>query len=102
MTAGEPVDFTVTLTSKRDLSLAPCPDYSIMLDGQRTRYALDCAAVPHLDAEGQPYLPAGVPVTFAMRADPPTVDPTKLLWQLETPDPGRTSVGGLLTLTGQE
>lgn len=95
--AGEPVDFTVTLTSTRDLPLAPCPDYSIMLDGQRTRYALDCAAVPHRDPQDRPYLPAGVPVTFAMRAGPITASPTKLLWQLETPTE-LVSLGGLLTV----
>ncbi len=91
---GQPFDFTVTLTARRDVALDPCPDYTIAqyLGGQRSRedrYALDCADVPTKDAEGRPYLPAGRPVTFAMRAR--LLNETarmKFVWQLETPGDG--------------
>jgi hypothetical protein len=98
-TAGRPIDFTVTLTSDHDLPLAPCPDYSIVVGESEVRYALNCAAVPHRDPQGRPYLPAGVPVTFAMHAGPITTGPTKLVWRLITPGTGRAALGGLITVT---
>lgn len=100
--AGKPVDFAVTLTSKRDLPLEPCPDYTITVAGaqaQRASYALNCGAIPHRDAQGRPYLPAGVPVTFAMQAPPITTSPSKLMWQLDTPsETGAADLGGVVTL----
>ena len=98
---GAPVDFTVTLTSRHDLTLDPCPDYSIITNGSTQRYALNCAAVPHRDAQGRPYLPAGVPVTFAMRGAPLTTGPTKLIWNLETSVRGQVGVGGVVFLGGE-
>jgi hypothetical protein len=98
--AGQPLDFAVTLTSKQDLPLDPCPDYSILIAASESSYALDCAAVPHHDAQGRPYLPAGVPVTFAMRADPGDATTPRFVWRLTTPDSASVLVVGLLTVTG--
>ena len=97
--ADQPLNFAVTLTSKHDLPLDPCPDYTILTSAGESSYALDCAAVPHRDARGRPYLPAGVPVTFAMRADPGRESTPKFLWQLTTPRSAHVFVAGLLTVT---
>jgi hypothetical protein len=97
--ADQPLNFAVTLTSKHDLPLDPCPDYTILTSAGESSYALDCAAVPHRDAQGRPYLPSGVPVTFAMRADPGRESTPKFLWQLTTPRSAHVLVAGLLTVT---
>jgi hypothetical protein len=96
---GEPLEFTVTLTATRDVVLDPCPDYTILHalgDGASSedRYALNCADVPSKDAQGRPYLPAGQPVTFAMRTRMlrSTAD-LKFLWELQVPDRGGEGVG---------
>lgn len=98
-TAGAPVDFTVTLTSPEDLVLDPCPDFRIVQTDtapHEETYALNCAAVPYRDGHGRPYLPAGTPVTFAMRttAGPPAA--YKLSWELDTVDV--KGVSGTLTV----
>lgn len=105
---GATVHFTVTLTSRHDLVLAPCPDYrvdaftapgkSANVTGQ---HALNCAAIPYRTSRGAPYLPAGVAVRFAMELTAPTVDAPKFLWELQTP-PTFPAVGGSLTVSGQQ
>ena len=72
------------------MSLDRCPDYSIVErwswdDFSVARFALNCAAVPHRDAGGAPYLPEGVPVPFEMRASTPGPDggPEATTWELE-------------------
>ncbi|HJQ07399.1 MAG TPA: hypothetical protein VJ872_18260, partial [Nocardioides sp.] len=100
---GQAVDFTVTLTSRRDLVLAPCPDFRIDLYSpvkSATRvedHALNCAAVPYRRPDGTPYLPAGVPVTFAMQVVAPRADVPKLIWELVAP-PAHPVVGGTITV----
>lgn len=99
---GESVDFTVTLTSPRDLVLDPCPDYTIAMYGasvvEEPAYALNCAAVPFTDDRDRPMLPAGRPVGFGMRLTAPSHDVLKLVWSLDTPQPrpigGQVLVGG--------
>jgi hypothetical protein len=98
---GEPVHFEVTLTSAHDVVLDPCPDYAILTSAGEQRYALNCAAVPHHDAQGRPYLPSGMPVTFAMQADPGTQSTPKFLWSLATPE-SAADVVGTLTMAGDE
>lgn len=98
--AGQPLDFTITLTAEQDLPLGPCPDYTIFTDAGQRRYALNCAAVPHRDAVGRPYLPAGVPVTFAMRLEAGVARDTKLGWRLVTPS-GDVGVGSIVTVVGR-
>lgn len=91
--------FEVTLTSPKDLVLVPCPDYTILTGTGEQRWALNCAAVPHKDAHARPYLPAGVPVRFAMQADTGGRSTQKFVWSLDTPEPnGSTSVAGVLTV----
>ncbi|HET6212084.1 MAG TPA: hypothetical protein VFE14_04325, partial [Micromonosporaceae bacterium] len=94
--AGGRLATTVTLTAPAGpgVPLAPCPDYRVglYLSGDASNafstYALNCAAVPYRDAAGQPYLPAGVPVTFAIEVPvPATPGDGKLTWQLVVPDP---------------
>jgi hypothetical protein len=75
------------------VSLDPCPDYSMVQyasggDTVDVRFGLNCAAVPYRDADGVPYLPAGVPVRFAMRLTllGPDVVAAKSLWKLEASD----------------
>jgi len=100
--AGQPLDFTVTLIAPagRDVALVPCPDYAIAFgsEGNETSvgYALNCAGVPYRDAGGVPYLPAGVPVTFAMLTSAPPVraDGLKLTWQLTSARNLDSVVGG--------
>lgn len=91
---GAPIDFEVTLTSPVDLPLDPCPDYEILVAPRIDYHGLNCAAVPYVDEKGQPYLPAGVPVTFAMHAAgfDTTVLITKFAWVLTAP--GHPTVGG--------
>jgi hypothetical protein len=96
--SGREVRFAVTLTSKRDVVLDPCPDYTIgVLSLAHTRtYALNCAQVPYKDAQGRPYLRAGKRVTFAMRATAPDHPAAgKLSWVLDTPDHTVLAVGAL-------
>jgi hypothetical protein len=101
-TPGRPVDFTVTLRSRREVVLEPCPDYTVTMVGLRmTRdehWALNCALVPHRNADGPSFLPAGVPVTFAMRVTVPPVTAQKFIWTLDLPGPD-DYVGTFGTLT---
>ncbi|GAB3860358.1 hypothetical protein GCM10028801_23070 [Nocardioides maradonensis] len=100
---GQTVDFTITLTSRRDLVLDPCPDYRIgaytpiQSESRVATYGLNCAQVPYRAAAGTPYLPAGVPVTFAMQLTAPAVDVPKLEWELLAP-PTLPALGGVLTV----
>jgi hypothetical protein len=84
--AGEVMRFRVTLTAPadHDVVLDPCPDFSIAIGNTSVAYALNCAAVAYRDAAGRPYLPAGVPVAFAMQFEvPPEAHPgAKVVWQL--------------------
>lgn len=91
--AAEPdstVDFEVTLTSAVDLPLVPCPDYFVHTgatgpDAGRP-HGLNCDGVPYRDSQGRPYLPAGTPVTFAMRAPTgPAAALTPIFWDLQAP-----------------
>lgn len=93
---GAGIDFEVTLTSPADLPLAPCPDYEILVGPRIDAHALNCSAVPYTDDAGRPYLPAGVPVTFAMHADgmEPAMVVTKFLWVLSAP--GHATASGTL------
>jgi hypothetical protein len=95
---GAPIDFEITLTSPVDLPLDPCPDYEILLAPRIDYHGLNCAAVPYVDEEGRPYLPAGVPVTFAMHASgfDTTVLITKFAWVLTAP--GHPTAGGTVTI----
>ena len=101
--AAAPLEFTITLTSPTDLVLDPCPDYRIVQnaeDGEHQEaYALNCAAVPHKDDQGRPYLPAGTPVRFAMRTTVAGQGPSmeKLGWTLDTAD--QKGVAGTLTVS---
>lgn len=98
---GQKARFQITLTSKKDLVLAPCPDYTILTAAGEQRWALNCSAVPHHDAHGRPYLPAGVPVDFAMEADTGDRSTPKFLWSLDTPTPSSSSIAaGVLTVGG--
>jgi hypothetical protein len=74
------------------------PDYEILLAPRIDYHGLNCAAVPYTDEEGRPYLPAGVPVTFAMHADgfDTTVLITKFAWVLTAP--GHPSSGGTVRI----
>lgn len=98
----EPIEFQVTLLSPVDLPLVPCPDYEVLVGPRLDSYALNCSAVHHRDAQGRPYLPAGVPVTFAMRAEgfSPDVRIDKFAWQLVAP--GHPGKGGVLTIGDPE
>ena len=95
---GAPIDFEITLTSPVDLPLDPCPDYEILVAPRVDYHGLNCAAVPYVDDEGRPYLPAGVPVTFAMHA--PAFDTsvfiTKFAWVLTAP--GHPTAGGTVEI----
>ena len=99
--SGQVASFTVTLTSRTDLTLDPCPDYQVILAGDdqpvRDVHALNCAAVPFKDDRGRPYLPAGTPVQFAMHATVGSVGVHKLSWVLDTVD--QRGVSGSLTVT---
>jgi hypothetical protein len=73
---GDTLRFTVSLQAPalHDVTLNPCPDYTIWLKGYSeamVSYALNCAAVPHRDAAGNPLLPAGSVVFFAMQVTLP-------------------------------
>ncbi len=99
--AGDDVDFVVTLTSPDDLVLDPCPDFRIVVNGraapQTESHALNCAAVPHKDDHGRPYLPAGTPVRFDMHATAGDPGSYKLSWVLDTVD--QKGAGGTLTVS---
>jgi hypothetical protein len=83
---GRPIDFVVTLTARHDLELDPCPDYQLGASpGSDQKYALNCAAVPWLDARGEPYLPAGRPVRFAMHIGGIDSRVAKLWWGIVAP-----------------
>jgi hypothetical protein len=90
--AGGRWSFEVVLTARTDVPLAVCPDFLIRIGRQGNQaeadHALNCAAVSYKDSQGRPYLPAGVPVTFAMEADAPAapMSSAKVTWQLVTPD----------------
>lgn len=98
--AGERLRFTVVLTAPadRDVPLDRCPDYKISISGAtgstEASYALNCTTVPYRDAAGRPYLPAGIPVRFAMEAETANapVAGAKLTWQLSVSD--TVSAGG--------
>lgn len=102
--SGAPVDFTITLTSPADLVLELCPDYRITQNGPNgpsaETYALNCAAVPYQDGHGRPYLPAGTPVTFAMRTTAGLAGGYKLGWELATVD--ARGVTGTLIVTSDQ
>ena len=91
---GEELRFLVSLTARRgDVSLEPCPDYTMLKQGSWddvsvARFALNCAAVPHRTAAGVPYLPEGVPVRFDMRLTllGPDIESPKTIWRLEAKD----------------
>lgn len=86
---GRTLHFQVTLTAARDIPLDPCPDYTMSQYGSWddvsvVGHALNCGAVPyHLD-DGTPYLPTGVPVTFAMELSliSAEADVPKAIWHL--------------------
>lgn len=84
--AGSDLDFEVTLQAGRNVVLDPCPDYTMAMYGDGVdateTWALNCAAVATRLPDGRPYLPAGQPVTFAMRITAPAGDVGKFLWQL--------------------
>lgn len=98
--AGKPVRFTVTLLSRHDLVLDPCPDYTITeVSGKvpiTRRYALNCAGLSSKDSHGVPTLPAKTPVTFDMQAPAMKPGTQKFIWQLESP--GHVSAGRTLTV----
>lgn len=90
---GKTLRFLVTLTAERDTRLVPCPDYSVSVamawdDRYGAAYSLNCAAVPHRNAVGEPYLPAGVPVAFAMQ------------WQIPATLPEQPSATWVLSIPG--
>ena len=93
----QPVTFAITLVARQDVTLDPCPDYTIGNSADPGhRYALNCAAVPYRDAEDRAYLPAHRPVTFEMRMDA-VESLQKYYWTIV--GPGRTPyVGGVVTL----
>jgi uncharacterized protein DUF4232 len=69
---GDTLKFTVSLHAPalHDIPLDPCPDYTIWLKEyppDTVSYALNCAAVPYRDPAGNPLLPAGSTVSFAMQ-----------------------------------
>lgn len=104
---GAAINFTVTLTSPRDLVLDPCPDFRIgdfirsKGSDQVREHALNCAAVPYRTSAGRPYLPAGTPVRFAMETTAPMGGEAKLVWFLDTPaGSSGVGIGGLLTVSG--
>lgn len=98
---GSTLTFEVTLTSARDLSLSPCPDFTIsqrFSDDDETveRHGLNCEAVPYKEPDGAPYLPAGQPVTFAMEIVAPEVNVPHLTWTLQNPGKDKVVQGELL------
>jgi hypothetical protein len=104
---GDTLRFTVSLHAPalHDVTLNPCPDYTIWLKGYSEAtetYALNCPAVPHHDAAGNPLLPAGSVVFFAMQvtlpfADRPSSGTTLFLgWRLNTEE--QTGSSALLTV----
>jgi hypothetical protein len=88
--ASETLHFSVTLRSKQKLVLDPCPDYTVAVFGAHQpgsqTFALNCSAVPFKDSRGRAYLPAGIPVRFAMEAQVGEPGVAKFLWELKTPD----------------
>lgn len=96
---GAVLTFTVFLTAQHDTPLDPCPDYSIWVGtAGGGRRSLNCAAVPYVDANGSPYLPAGRSVAFRMRLTVPDLrGEQKVLWVIEGPQslPG---THGVLTI----
>lgn len=90
--ANAPAQFVVALTSPRDVVLDTCPDFTMtqFFDGRtrmvEERYGLNCQGVPDRNAEGQPMLRAGVPVTFAMEARLLHRSPDDFVWSLQVPE----------------
>jgi hypothetical protein len=101
--SAEVMRFRVILTARRDVVLDPCPDYSITIghagNSTSAAYGLNCADVPHRDAAGRPYLPAGTPVRFVMEATAPPAGgrAEKVTWQLQ--DTGAVGGGMVEVLT---
>jgi hypothetical protein len=93
--AGSPARFVITLTSPVDLPLDPCPDYLVITTLAREQFALNCNAVPFRDLRGRPYLPAGQPVRFAMKAQTGDQDTDKFIWELVTPLERKNVVGSI-------
>ncbi len=87
---GRPISVVITLTAPHDLVLDPCPDFvggEGLAVGSAPSIGLNCAGVAHRDRQGRPYLPAGVPVSFAVQLPAPTgTGDAKLWWQLTLPD----------------
>jgi hypothetical protein len=87
---GRTIGYAVTLTAPRDLPLDPCPDYVVheAHSGPQESMVrgLNCDAVSYRDTSGTPYLPAGVPVTFAMRLVAPDSGSRTFVWSLVLPD----------------
>lgn len=81
---------TVVMESPDDLPLAACPDYRIEIAGSLGpaafhEWGLNCEAVPHRDADGAPYLPAGTPVTFEMGPPLGAITDSTAVWTLLAP-----------------
>lgn len=100
--AGSTLDFTVTLMARgHDVPLQSCPDYQVLFAGEEPTvetHELNCAAVPYR-RDGVPYLPAGTPVVFAMRATAPSHAAPKALWSIPVADDvGGTGWGGTFQL----
>lgn len=90
---GGPATFVVELVAtERDLVLAPCPDATVVQrhsfdDQSEVRYGLNCAAVPHQNADGVPYLSQGEPVRFAVQAQLSETPAESYNWLLEATRP---------------
>lgn len=98
---GDVLRFTMFLFSTTDVSLDPCPDYTIAFGATRARsWHLNCAQVPYRRANARPkpgvvrlhasrwhpVLPAGRRVSFEMRVKVPDVrGRQKVLWTLVGP-----------------
>jgi hypothetical protein len=83
---GRVAEKVVTLTARgREVSLDPCPDFSVVTDGRERRYGLDCAGVPFRDTSGAPFLPRDRPVGFV-------IDVPFDVWELAAPEGVRLTV----------
>jgi hypothetical protein len=99
---GDLLSFEISLVSTTDVTLDPCPDYTIDTNtgggpDSEQRLGLNCADIPYRDEEGRPMLPADTPVTFEMRVEVPETYAPKLVWQLETGYGSSVVVGGTIT-----
>ncbi|MCW2781053.1 MAG: polymerase, sigma-24 subunit, subfamily [Marmoricola sp.] len=102
---GQRANFAVTLMATNRVVLDPCPDYTITLSGASLRvatYQLNCADVPFKTESGQPCLPPGTPVRFAMQVTAPLVTPQDFVWSLVLPenrqDVENVETSGVLTV----